>query len=160
MRVTLSTHTHIVFTWSKTLNFNTIRVCVGLCSAVFKVCSHRSSVNVSYNLRSDIHYMQSVICRSAGCCWKSSVYSLQSTVCSIQSAVCKCQPETPLQGYLNAPDLQQMPRLWKAFGPTKSFCRSRQGFFFFDKMELFLSSLDQFFSFSLPNDFFPLLIFP
>ena len=39
--------------------------------------------------------------------------------------------------------------------PAKSLCRFRQGCFsLLDKMELFLSSLGQFPSFSLPTDFF------
>ena len=39
--------------------------------------------------------------------------------------------------------------------PTKSLCRFRQGCFsLLDKMELFLFSLGQFPSFSLPKDFF------
>ena len=66
-----------------------------------------------------------------------------------------------LQGFSPAPDLQQMPRLLKVFGQTKTFCRFRKGSFsFLGKMELFLSFLGRFFSFSLPNDFFLLFIFP
>ena len=45
--------------------------CVGLSSAVFKTCGQRL-VNISYNLWSEVHCMQSVVC------------SLQSTVCSLQ----------------------------------------------------------------------------
>ena len=68
VRVTLSTNTH-----SFTCSFNTTRICVGLSSAVFKICGQRS-VNVSYNLQSEMHCMQSVIC------------SLKSAVCCLQSA--------------------------------------------------------------------------
>ena len=67
-----STHTHIVVK-AKCLNFNTTRRCVGLSYADFKNCAQRSSVNVSYNLRSIVNCMQSVIC------------SLHA-VCSLQSA--------------------------------------------------------------------------
>ena len=68
------------FTWSKSHNFKTTRICVRLSSVVFKICG-QWSVNVSYNLRSEVHCMQSVIC------------SPQSVVCSLQStaAVYKCQ---------------------------------------------------------------------
>ena len=67
-RVTLSKHTHY-FTW--------LRICVRfrpISSAVFKI-SDQWSVNVSSNLRSEDHCMQSVVC------------SLQSAVCSLQLAV-------------------------------------------------------------------------
>ena len=47
--------------------------CVGLSSAVFQICGQQP-VNVSYNSRSGVHRMQSVIC------------SLKSAVCSLQSA--------------------------------------------------------------------------
>ena len=91
MRVTLSTHTHS-FTWS--------RICVELSSAVFKI-SDQWSVNVSSNLRSEVHCMQSVICslQSVVCSLQSAVCSLQSAVCSLQSAVCKCQ--TPWTRWVN-----------------------------------------------------------
>ena len=60
------------------------------------------------------------------------------------------------QGYLNAADLQQMLRLSKAFGQTKSLCRFRQGFFFFPRQygafSFFFGPF--FFLFSLPKDFF------
>ena len=45
-------------------------------SHYFKFCGQRS-VKVSYNLWSEVHCMQSVVC------------SLQSAVCSLQSAVCR-----------------------------------------------------------------------
>ena len=67
VRATPSTHTHS-FTWS--------RICVELSSAVFKI-RDQWSVNVSSNLRSEVHCMQSVIC-------------------SLQSAVCKCQTPEPV----------------------------------------------------------------
>ena len=51
--------------------------------------------------------------------------------------------------------------LVKGIWPNQEPCRLRQGFFsLLNKMELFLSSLGQFFSFSLLKDFFLLLIFP
>ena len=56
--------------------------CVGLSSAVFKICGQQS-VNVSDNPRSEVHCMQSVNC------------SLQSAVCSLQTANCSLQmPDT------------------------------------------------------------------
>ena len=56
LRVKLSTYTHSSFTWSKS-----DEDCVLLSSAVFKICGHQSA-NVSYNLRFEVHCMQSVIC--------------------------------------------------------------------------------------------------
>ena len=71
LRVTLTTHTHIIFHVVKD----------GLCR--IKLCGLQDlrpavsqSVNISYNLRSEVHCMQSVIC------------SLHSAFCSLQSAVC------------------------------------------------------------------------
>ena len=71
LRVTLPTHTHIVFRQND-------KDCVVISSAVFKICGQRS-VNLSCNLRFEVHCMQSVIC------------SLQSVVCSLQFAVCSLQ---------------------------------------------------------------------
>ena len=60
-----------------------------------------------------------------------------------------------LQGYSNAPDLQQMPRLSKGFGQTKSLCRFRQGFFsFLDKWSYFFFIWAGCFSFSSSKDSF------
>ena len=60
-----------------------------------------------------------------------------------------------LQGNSNAPDLQQMPRLSKGFGQTKSLCRFRQGFFsFLDKWSYFFFIWAGCFSFSLSKDSF------
>ena len=59
-------------------------------------------------------------------------------------------------GFSPAPDLQQMPRLLKPFGQTKSFCHFQQGSFsfFFGKIVLFLSFLSRFFPFLYPRTFF------
>ena len=55
----------------RNVKLNLSKDCVGLSSTVFKICGQQS-VNVSYNLRSEVRCMQAVIC-------------------SLQSAVCKCQ---------------------------------------------------------------------
>ena len=78
LRVTLSTHTHIVFHVVKELSQRVIiSKRQGLCR--IKLCGLqdlRRASNVSYyNLRSEVRCMQSVIC------------SLQAVVCSLQSAV-------------------------------------------------------------------------
>ena len=100
------------FTWSKSHNLKTTRTVsdkgVGLSSAVFNICG-QLSVNVSYNLRSETHCMQSVIC------------SLQSVACSLQSAVCKCQ--TPL--------LNLVSSLWVQSESTVSLCSVISSFHFF-----------------------------
>ena len=51
--------------------FQNDKDCVGLSSSVFKICGQRL-VNVSYNLRSEVHCMESVVCSL-----QSAVYSLQ-----------------------------------------------------------------------------------
>ena len=67
-------------------------------------------------------------------------------------------------GFSPAPDLQQMPRLLKAFGQTKSFCHFQQGSFsfFFGKIVLFLSFWAGFFLFLTQGLFsafdFPLIV--
>ena len=55
--------------------------CVGLSSAVFKICGQRL-VNVSYNLRSEIHCMQSVVCSL-----QSAAYRPLSPVIAMTSSV-------------------------------------------------------------------------
>ena len=94
----------------QSLNFDTPRICVGLNSAVFETCGLRSSVDVFYNLRSDVHCMQTVICSL-----QSASYSLQSAFCILQSAVCKCQTRLTeivfivqrLTGELNGTNVKQ-----------------------------------------------------
>ena len=61
LTVTLSTHTHIVFHVVKESYFQNDKDCVGLSSMVFKICGQQS-VNVCYNLWSEVRCMQSVIC--------------------------------------------------------------------------------------------------
>ena len=92
LRVTLSTHTHIVF-----YVFNTTRICVGLSlptSRFAVIGPHSTYASPQYNLRSDVRYLQSVICSL-----QSAVCSLQSAVCSLQSAVCKCQTPSHNWGF-------------------------------------------------------------
>ena len=40
-----------------------VRICVGLSSAVFKICDLPSLVKVSYNLRPEVHCRQSAVCK-------------------------------------------------------------------------------------------------
>ena len=67
----------------------------------------------------------------------------------------KGKGKTPFQkDFRNAPDLQQMPSLSKAFGQTKSLCCFRQGFFCLTKWSFFFLLWAGFLCFLYPRTFF------